>query len=122
MITTMSPNPSFKQGDVVLVLFPNSDLITAKTRPAVLVQADNLQTGLNQVIVAMVTSQMFRGQHSSRLIIMLDTPEGRQSGLISNSVVMADNLATVTLSSVSRVIGSISVANLQAILRSTFGI
>jgi mRNA interferase MazF len=118
----MSPNPSFKQGDVVLVLFPNSDLITAKTRPAVLVQADNLQTGLNQVIVAMVTSQMFRGQHSSRLIIMLDTPEGRQSGLISNSVVMADNLATVTLSSVSRVIGSISVANLQAILRSTFGI
>jgi mRNA interferase MazF len=56
------------------------------------------------------------------LIIMLDTPEGRQSGLISNSVVMADNLATVTLSSVSRVIGSISVANLQAILRSTFGI
>jgi mRNA interferase MazF len=122
MITTMSPNPSFKQGDVVLVLFPNSDLITAKTRLAVLVQADNLQTGLNQVIVAMVTSQMFRGQHSSRLIIMLDTPEGRQSGLISNSVVMADNLATVTLSSVSRVIGSISVANLQAILRSTFGI
>jgi mRNA interferase MazF len=122
MITTMSPNPSFKQGDVVLVLFPNSDLITAKTRPAVVVQADNLQTGLNQVIVAMVTSQMFRGQHSSRLIIMLDTPEGRQSGLISNSVVMADNLATVTLSSVSRVIGSISVANLQAILRSTFGI
>lgn len=122
MITTMLPNPSFKQGDVVLVLFPNSDLITAKTRPAVVVQADNLQTGLNQVIVAMVTSQMFRGQHSSRLIIMLDTPDGRQSGLISNSVVMADNLATVTLSSVSRVIGSISVANLQAILRSTFGI
>ncbi len=122
MTTTIPPNPSFKQGDVVLVLFPNSDLITAKTRPAVVVQADNLQTGLNQAIVAMVTSQMFRGQHSSRLIIMLDTPEGRQSGLISNSVVMADNLATVTLSSISRVIGSISVANLQEILRNTFGI
>jgi mRNA interferase MazF len=118
----MPPNPSFKQGDVVLVLFPNSDLITAKTRPAVVVQADNLQTGLSQVIIAMVTSQMSRGQHASRLIIILDTAEGRQSGLISNSVVMADNLATVTLSSISRVIGSISVANLHAILRNTFGI
>jgi mRNA interferase MazF len=122
MITTMPPNPSFKQGDVVLVLFPNSDLITAKTRPAVVVQANNLQTGLNQVIVAMVTSQMSRGQHASRLMIMLDTDEGQQSGLISNSVVMADNLATVTLSSISRVIGSIEIANLHAILRNTFGI
>jgi mRNA interferase MazF len=42
----MPSNPSYKQGDVVLVLFPNSDLITAKIRPAVVVQADNLQTGL----------------------------------------------------------------------------
>jgi mRNA interferase MazF len=122
MTAMMPPNPSFKQGDVVLVLFPNSDLITAKTRPAVVVQADNLQTGLHQVIVAMVTSQMSRGQHASRLIIMLDTTEGQQSGLISNSVVMADNLATVNLSAISRVIGSIAVVNLQAILRSTFGL
>jgi hypothetical protein len=38
MTTTMLQKPNYKQGDVVLVLFPNSDLITAKTRPAVVVQ------------------------------------------------------------------------------------
>jgi hypothetical protein len=30
----------YKKGTVVLVFFPNSDLITAKHRPAVIVQAE----------------------------------------------------------------------------------
>jgi hypothetical protein len=34
MMTMTQPKPNFKRGDVVLVLFPNSDLTTAKTRPA----------------------------------------------------------------------------------------
>lgn len=38
-----------KRGDVVLVLFPHSDLHTAKTRPALIVQSDDLKTGLSQV-------------------------------------------------------------------------
>lgn len=42
---------SYKRGEVVLVLFPNSDLKTAKRRPALVVQADELQTGLQQTIV-----------------------------------------------------------------------
>ena len=121
MTITMPPNPSYKQGDI-LVLFPNSDLVTAKTRPAVVVQADNLQTGLPQLIVAMVTSQMSRSQHPSRLTILLGTPEGQQSGLISDSVIMTDNLATVTRSAIERVIGSVEIENLQQSLRNTFGL
>lgn len=35
---------TYNRGDVVLVLFPNSDLRTAKRRPALVVQADNLGT------------------------------------------------------------------------------
>jgi mRNA interferase MazF len=122
MITMMPPNPSYRQGDVVLVLFPNSDLITAKTRPAVVVQADNLQTGLPQIIVAMVTSQLSRSQHPSRLTILIGTPQGQRSGLILDSVVMTDNLATVTLSAISRVIGSIEIDTLHKSLCNTFGL
>ncbi len=122
MTITMPPNLSYKQGDVVLVLFPNSDLVTAKTRPAVVVQADNLQTGLPQIIVAMVTSQMSRSKHPSRLTILLGTPEGQQSGLISDSVIMTDNLVTVTRAAIDRVIGSVEIENLQQSLRNTFGL
>ena len=122
MTTTMPPNLSYRQGDVVLVLFPNSDLVTAKTRPAVVVQADNLQTGLPQIIVGMVTSQMSRSQHPSRLTILISTPAGQQSGLIADSVVMTDNLATIKLAAVARVIGSIEIENLYKNLRNTFGL
>jgi hypothetical protein len=40
----MQPKPTFERGDIVLVLFPNSNLSSAKTRPALIVQADNLAT------------------------------------------------------------------------------
>ena len=75
--TTMTPpKPVSKQGDVVLVLFPNSDLRTAKTRPALVIQADGLQTGLAQIVVTMITSQMTRAEHPSRVAVFLSTPEG----------------------------------------------
>ncbi len=62
------PKLSYKRSDVILVLFPNSNLRTAKTRPALVVQADNLQTGLSQVIVAMVTSRVFRANQYLHLL------------------------------------------------------
>lgn len=119
MTTMTQPKQIFKRGDVVLVLFPNSNLTTAKTRPALIVQADNLQTGLPQVIVAMITSQMFRAGHPSRVSIVLSSPEGQQSGLLADSVVMADNLATITLSAIYQVIGSLPTANIDQALRDT---
>ncbi|HIK46719.1 MAG TPA: type II toxin-antitoxin system PemK/MazF family toxin [Leptolyngbyaceae cyanobacterium M65_K2018_010] len=110
------------RGDVVLVLFPNADLSSAKTRPALVVQADHLQTGLDQVVVAMVTSRMFRAGHPSRVSILLDSPLGRQSGLLTDSVVMTDNLATVSLAAVFRVIGSLSTAEIDRALSHTLGL
>lgn len=103
MTTTTLPKPAYKRGDVVLVLFPHSNLRTATTRPALVVQADNLQTGLPQVIVAMITSKLFRAHHPSRVTVLLSTPEGRQSGLLTDSVVMTDNLATIAESEIDRI-------------------
>ena len=95
MITMMKLKPNYKRGDVILVFFPHSNLSTAKTRPALVVQADNLNTGLPQIIVAMITSKLFRANHPSRVTILLSEPEGQQSGLLNNSVIMTDNLATI---------------------------
>ena len=96
---------SYKRGDVVLVLFPNSDLRSAKRRPALIVQSSKLKTGLNQTIVAMITSNLSRAEHPSRVVVRLQTPEGKQSGLLFDSVIMTDNIATVRNSEIDKAIG-----------------
>ncbi len=118
-MTTTGSRASYKRGDVVLVLFPNSDLRTAKLRPALIVQADRLNTGLGQVITAMITSRLQRATHPSRVTVLLNSPEGKQSGLLSDSVVMRDNLATVIESALDRVIGSLPMGQVETALRHT---
>jgi mRNA interferase MazF len=116
------PKPAYKRGDVVLVLFPHANLRTAKLRPALVVQADNLQTGLPQVIVAMITSRLFRANHPSRVTVLRSTPEGQQSGLLTDSVVMTDNLATIAEAAVDRVVGKLPMADIDIALRYTLGL
>ena len=118
----MPPKITCKRGDVVLVLFPNADLRSAKTRPALVVQADNLQTGIPQVIVAMITSRMFRAGHPSRVVVLRASPAGHGSGLLTDSVVMTDNLATVAEVAVDRVVGTLPMNDVDAALRHTFGL
>ena len=122
MTTMPLPTPTHKRGDVVVVLFPNSDLRTAKLRPALVVQADNLNTGLAQTIIAMISSRMFRAGHASRVTVLLDSSEGKQSGLLTDSVVMTDNLATVANQAIDRVIGTLPMTQVDAALKHTLGL
>lgn len=122
MTTTTQPKPNHKRGEIILALFPHSDLRTAKTRPALIVQADDLQTGLPQVIVAMVTSRSFRANHPSRILIRLSTSEGQRSGLLTDSVVMTDNLATIAEVAIDRVIGTLPMKDVDRALRHTLGL
>jgi mRNA interferase MazF len=113
------PKLACKRGDVVLVLFPHSNLRTAKTRPALVVQADGLQTGLPQAIVAMITSRTFRGGHPSRVAVVRATSAGQRSGLLADSVVVTDNLATIAEAAIDRVSGTVPMAEVDAALRHT---
>lgn len=114
--------PTFNRGDVVLVLFPNSDLRTAKLRPALIIQADNLDTDLSQVIVAMLTSKTFRANHPSRVLVEINSEEGKNSGLLSDSVVMTDNVATIANIGVDRIIGKLSMEAIDKALIHTLGL
>ncbi|HEY9152253.1 MAG TPA: type II toxin-antitoxin system PemK/MazF family toxin [Anaerolineales bacterium] len=111
-----------KRGDVVLVLFPHSDLRTAKPRPALIVQTDNLESGLPQIVVAMITSRAFRANHPSRVLIKLNSPAGKTSGLLTDSVVMTDNLATISEIAIDRVIGKIPMEEVDTALKHTLGL
>jgi mRNA interferase MazF len=122
MTITIQPELDVRRNDVVLVLFPNSNLNSAKARPAVIIQADNIQTDLPQVIIAMITSQMIRAGHPSRVTVLLSSEIGQQSGLLTDSVVMTDNLATVALSAIQRVIGVLPATDIDNALKHTFGL
>ena len=113
----------YDRGDVVLVLYPDSNLRTAKRRPAIVVQADDLQAGLPQTIVAMISSNMSRAGHPSRVTVTRVSPEGQQMGLHCNSVIMTDNLATVLDHEIDRVIGTCpQMQTVDTALRHTLGI
>jgi mRNA interferase MazF len=114
---------TFNRGDVVLVLYPESNLRTAKRRPALVVQADNLGTGLNQVIVAMISSNLARAGNPCRITVSVATANGRQSGLKRDSVIMTDNLVTVLHSEIDRKIGTWKdMPAVDAALRITLGL
>jgi mRNA interferase MazF len=122
MTTTRATIASLNRGDVILVLFPDSNLRTAKRRPAVVVQADGLSTGLPQLIVAMITSRMDRAGHPSRVALLISDPTTRQSGLLKDSVIMTDNLATVFVTAIDRRIGTVPMAIVESALRHTLAL
>jgi len=112
-----------KRGDIVRVFFPNSNLTTSKRRPALIVQADNLNTNLPQTILALITSNMSRANHPSRVTILLNSTDGINSGLRLDSVIMTDNLVTVLNSEIDSILGSLRDMNkIEAALLHTFGI
>ena len=96
-----------RRGDIALVYFPHSDLTIVKQRPVLVVQADDLKTGLPQVVVAMISSNMSRAGHASRVTVLLGSKEAYGTGLKADSVIMTDNLATIEWGLISRVLGRI---------------
>jgi mRNA interferase MazF len=110
---------TYRRGDIVLVLFPDSNLRTAKRRPALVVQADQLGTDLPQIIIAMITSNLSRAGHPARVVVAPDM----RSGLLTESVVMTDNLATVYTAEIARVLGQVpSMESIDHALRVTLAL
>jgi mRNA interferase MazF len=75
-----------------------------KRRPALVVQADNLNTGLKQIIVAVITSNMSRADYPSRVTLLLNSSEGKQAHILTDSIVMTENLATIRENEIDRVL------------------
>jgi mRNA interferase MazF len=113
----------YSRGEVVLVLYPDSNLRSAKRRPALVVQDDNLHTGLPQVVLAMISSNLARAGHPSRISVIQSSTEGRQMGLRTDSVVMTVNLATVVEVEIDRRLGRMpDMMAIDGALRHTFGL
>jgi mRNA interferase MazF len=111
---------NFRLGDVVSVLYRDSNNEKAQLRLALVVQADQPGTGLPQTVVAMITSNMARAGHPSRVVVIVNSQGASGSGLLMDSVIMTDNLATVHESEIERVIGQFArISDLDDALRVT---
>jgi mRNA interferase MazF len=95
---------AYKRGDVILVKFPYSDLVRYKKRPALVVQDETVETGLSQRVVVQITSNLER-TGETRVPVRKDSPEDLAMGLLSDSVIITDHLATVLPREIDKVIG-----------------
>ena len=112
-----------RRGDVVLVLYPNSDLRTAKRRPALVIQRDDLASGIPQTIVAMISSNLARVGHPSRVFIAANSSEGQAAGLRLDSVIMTDNITTVLEAEIDSTLGQLTALTLlEKALKHTFAL
>ena len=67
----------------------------------------------------MIPNRMSRAGHPSRVTIVRNTTVGNQAGLLSDSVVMADNIAIFEYVAIDRVIGLLPRAKVDAGLKHT---
>lgn len=73
--------------------------------------------------MAMVTTNRSRAGHPSRLLVRLAGQPVNQTGLLMDSVIMTDNLATIRYSEIDRVIGTFpQAAELDAALCRTLAL
>jgi mRNA interferase MazF len=94
-----------RRGDVVLVLYPFASGRGASRRPALIVQNDRDNRRLDNTIIAQITTNVRHGNDPTQLLIPWETSEGQQAGLLHDSVVSCNNLATVHEERIHRVIG-----------------
>lgn len=113
---------SYKRGDVVLLLFPHSDLLTAKRRPALIVQSDNIDTGIQQKVVAMMTSNLLR-TGPTRVQVEAQSATGKAMGIQVDSAIVCDNLATVLNAQIDKLLGHCPVMqDVEVALRATLAL
>lgn len=113
---------NYKRGDVILVRFPNSDLRTYKKRPALIVQGDGVQTDLDQTIIVMITSNLDR-KGPTRIPVCRYDSCGTAMGILTDSVIVTDNIATIKEREIYKKIGVCPImGEVDRALKMTFGL
>lgn len=114
-----------RRGDVVLAMYPFASGTGASRRPAVVVQDDRDNARMQNTIIAQVTTNLGRAAEPTHLRIDVGSNEAGETGLLHNSVVSCNNLATVHTDRIVRVIGHLSDAmsrHLDACFEGSIGV
>ena len=96
------------RGDVVLAWFPHASGTGGKHRPCVVIQNDEDNGRIANTLVVFTTSKLSRRGDKSHVHVDVATVEGKRTGLLCDSLISCNNIATIEQSLVSRVIGSLA--------------
>ncbi|MCU0725404.1 MAG: type II toxin-antitoxin system PemK/MazF family toxin [Planctomycetes bacterium] len=97
-----------RRGDVVLVAFPflREGDVHRKRRPAVVIQADRYNRRRGALILAAITSSTKSAGLPSKVVVGMESAEGRRAGLRTDSVVDGQTLITIPRTEVLARLGS----------------
>jgi mRNA interferase MazF len=115
----VNPPTSLRAGEIVLIVFPFTDLSGQKLRPALILSAP----APDEFIVAFITSRMPALTSATAHTISLNDPEFAATGLKVASTVRLDKLATLHRSLIRRRLGQVGPSTERAIaacLRNVF--
>lgn len=114
------------RGDIVIVDYPFAEGVGSRVRPALIVQADDLNGTLQSTVLAMITSSQRRKVgHASQFLIDQSHADFAQSGLRMDSIVQCNMLATLKQGLILRTLGALSsstMLDVDACLKSALGI
>jgi mRNA interferase MazF len=100
---------------VVLAFYPFASGWGGKRRPGLIVQNDADNARMAATILAQITTNLARAGEPTHLLIEVSTAEGQSSGPLHDSLVSCNNLITVELTRVHKVIGHLPSATMQKI-------
>ena len=103
----------YRRGDVVLALYPLASGVGTSRRPCVVIQNDDDNKKLSNTVVAQITTNLARVGDKSHVLIEVSTPEGQQAGLIHDSVISCNNLATIDEKRIQNRIGTLGPIKLK---------
>jgi mRNA interferase MazF len=82
-------------------------------RPSVVVQNDDDNRKIANTVVAQITTNLARVGDKSHVSIEVASAEGNQTGLLHDSVISCNNLATVAETKIQHRIGSLAPSTIQ---------
>jgi len=113
------------RGDVCLARFPHAAGGRGKKRPVVVVQADAYNQKLYHLIVAEITTNISSAVDPANRLIDITTVDGKQTGLLQDSVVTCLHLVTMSQDRIGKKIGMLSpalVGKVEVCLKAVFGL
>lgn len=94
----------YKQGDIVLIPVPFSDLTNSKQRPVLIISSDTYNKMTEDIVVVAVTSQLKDLDYS----VIIETKDLNEGELKVTSAIRADKVYTLSKDIVKRKFGKVN--------------